>query len=93
MLTPDGRSTEHRYASWSTSNRRADLPTDWPNIRKRVMLRDRYLCYVCGNAARDVDHIDDPHDHTDANLAAVCAPCHDNKTLAEAAEGRRRAYL
>ncbi|MFN3600519.1 MAG: HNH endonuclease [Dietzia sp.] len=66
-------------------------------LAARIMHRDDHLCQIvgptCAGDATAVDHIvpeaeggtDDPD-----NLQAVCQPCHDLKTRAEAQRGRQR---
>lgn len=66
-----------------------------------VMRRDRGLCHIrgprCTTSATEADHIlpvargGDPLDV--ANGQAVCHACHQVKTNAEAAEGRRLAAV
>lgn len=80
---------------WGTSDRRSRLPPDWKTRRARVWLRDHGRCQWptgdggrCLKVARDVDHIADPDDHTDANLRCLCGPHHTAKTQAEALAGR-----
>lgn len=63
----------------------------WVKLRKAILSRDSYLCQAClakgrPTPATHCDHIvskakggtDDP-----ANLQALCAPCHNDKTIAE----------
>jgi len=38
---------------------------------------------ICGKPANQVDHIRDPHDHSDANLQALCETHHRRKSSAE----------
>ncbi|MBA1446770.1 MAG: HNH endonuclease [Chromatiales bacterium] len=65
--------------------------TVWDKLRKRILLRDDYLCQVCQRARRlspatAVDHIrakalggsDDP-----LNLQSICGLCHSAKTARE----------
>jgi 5-methylcytosine-specific restriction endonuclease McrA len=51
----------------------------WPRVRRAILLRDRYRCWVCGGRAGEVDHVVpvsaggarlDPR-----NLRAVCKRC------------------
>ncbi len=71
----------------SQGRRTQPLPPDWPRVRRRILRRDDYRCYLCGNPATDVDHkvpaclggTDD-----DSNLAAICRVCHRRKTAQEA---------
>ena len=68
----------------------------WDRLRKQIMTRDCGLCQPClargvVASADAVDHkvpkaeggTDDPE-----NLQAICRPCHDAKTQAEAGRGR-----
>lgn len=73
------------YASWEWVHR----------IRPRILKRDDWICYVCGQPGADqVDHITpraEGGSDEDWNLAAIHGtPCHRDKTLAEAARGRAR---
>jgi hypothetical protein len=38
----------------------------------------------------EVDHIGDPHDHSDENLEVLCSWHHKRKTAGESARARRR---
>lgn len=68
--------------NWQGSNRAATLPPNWQAIRKAVLRRDRGVCQlrigagICGAPANQVDHIDDPTDHSIYNLRALCEPHH-----------------
>lgn len=87
---------------WETngsSKRRLELPPNWyTEIRPRILKRDGYVCQqrrsdrpgICGQPANQVDHINDPHDHSDDNLQSLCAWHHRKKTEGESAEARRR---
>lgn len=81
--------------AWSSSNRRAGLPSNWATIRRRILRRDGHRCQwpltfggICGADAHEVDHRADPALHTDANLWALCPPHHGHKTQLEAAAAR-----
>lgn len=81
---------------WHDSDRRTELPPDWPIIRARIWARDGGRCQwptdtgTCGWPGRDVDHRHDPHDHRDTNLWVLCGWHHDRKTAAEGNASRRR---
>lgn len=58
---------------WASSNRRAELPPDWASTKRRIKKRDGHRCVKCGSTQQlEVDHINDPHDHHDANLQTLC---------------------
>lgn len=75
----------------------------WRRLRDQVLKRDGYLCQ-CEDCKRrpvpllasEVDHIDNARDaegrlnDDPANLMAMNSDCHQKKTQAEAAQGRRR---
>lgn len=66
----------------------------WRRIRDRILLRDQYTCRACGHVTKDleVDHIINVAEggsDDDSNLQALCVPCHQEKTAAESARGRR----
>jgi len=72
-------------------------PRGWTTTTKRILQRDGRQCYrrgpQCIGAATQVDHVI-PHSqggsHDDSNLAAICKPCHDEKTKVEATAGKKR---
>lgn len=73
----------------------------WERTRKRILARDKGLCQPCLQAGRvaiayAVDHIvsraEGGGEH-DTNLQAICRPCHQAKTQAEAARARGRGGL
>lgn len=73
---------------WAGSQRRTELPPDWPAIRARILDRDAHRCRgidgrPCGQPATDVDHIGDRHDHSPSNLQALCRDCHGRKSARE----------
>lgn len=78
--------------AWPGSTRRARLPPNWPQIRRAVLERDRYVCHVCGRAGADeVDHVQSGDDHRPSNLAAIHAvPCHRRKSSSEGNASRWR---
>ena len=74
------------------------LPRNWWKIRAAVLDACGHQCQRevagrrCKARAVEVDHINDPNDHSLANLQGLCEDHHRKKTQAQAAEGRRR-YL
>lgn len=86
--------------AWSTSDRRARLPADWPHLRQATKARARGICeWVdqdgrCTEQGTDCDHVVQGDDHSLANLQWLCGPHHDEKTRNEnAARNRQTAAL
>lgn len=90
--------------AWSTSNRKAQLPDDWPQICKFILKRDRNRCQhirfdterKCLQYANQVDHRDQSRswDHSPSNLQSLCEYHHRVKSSSEggtAASARRQA--
>lgn len=77
-----------------TSARTTPLPNRWGAIRLGILRRDGFVCTWihlgarCQAAATDVDHIDDPNDHSPENLRSLCGPHHRARS---AAQGGRAA--
>jgi 5-methylcytosine-specific restriction protein A len=78
--------------AWSKEPRQSrGYGAAWDKLRKQVMLRDCGLCQTCRKQgrvtiAKAVDHvISKAKGGTDdlANLAAICNPCHNAKTITE----------
>lgn len=68
----------------------------WRRKRALILVRDEYTCQACGTVTLDleVDHIINvAQGGTDdeANLQALCVPCHKLKTAEESARGAGRA--
>lgn len=72
----------------------------WRRKRARVLERDAYLCQPCMAQGRltlaaQVDHITPQAEggtDEESNLQAICEPCHQAKTKAEAARGVGRKF-
>jgi 5-methylcytosine-specific restriction protein A len=81
---------------WQGSTRKAELPPDWAAIRARILARDGRQCTErdegvrCVQAATDVDHIGDKHDHRDENLRALCDWHHKKRSSAQGNAARVR---
>lgn len=68
----------------------------WDRLRKRILARDRYLCQPCLRKGRvrqatAVDHVHPKANggtDDEANLQAICDPCHDEKSATD--RGQRR---
>ena len=59
--------------------------SDWKEIRKRILKRDKRLCQLCGNKAQCMHHIsyDEPVilGERDEDLISLCNPCHEGIEL------------
>ncbi len=60
----------------------------WRRKRERVLLRDGYICQVCGRVTRqlEMDHIvpmSQGGSEDEDNLRAICVACHRIKTAKE----------
>ncbi|WP_441005289.1 HNH endonuclease [Xanthomonas sp. WHRI 1810A] len=67
----------------------------WRRKRAAILIRDEYTCQACSTVTLDleVDHIINvAQGGTDdeANLQALCVPCHKAKTAEESARGAGR---
>ena len=73
---------------WVGSNRKAELPRNWPQIVARILTRDFHRCQWirvdtdqrCLAHANQVDHIIPGGPDTDDNLQALCAYHHGKKS-------------
>lgn len=81
---------------WESSDRKAELPSDWTTRRVRVLRRDGYRCQavdsvgvMCGAHANQVDHIKPGPDHSLENLQALCRWHHARKSAGEGVAARR----
>lgn len=77
--TNHGRCSRHQKP-WSGVTRRYNLPKDWKQRRKLVLIKDRRTCYACGGVATEVDHLINGDDHSMNNLASICRQCHQVKS-------------
>lgn len=82
-------------AAWASSNRRAELPSNWGTIVKRIKRRDGHRCTWVERGQRclrtshlEVDHHGDKHDHRDHNLRTLCSVHHLEHTQTQAATAR-----
>ena len=85
--------------AWSQQSRHErGYGTQWQKLRKLIIARDCALCQPCKRKGRAtpfaaVDHIKPKaQGGTDdaANLQAICAACHLEKSLAESAQAQGR---
>ncbi len=81
--------------AWATSNRRAELPADWPKRRQACLDTAGGRCEQilpsgarCPRPATDADHKSDPNNHDD--LQALCRKHHNDKTSKEAHAARAK---
>lgn len=85
---------------WSSSNRRNELPGDWPTRRLARFELDYWTCVDCGlsdptGRLLECDHIGRPDDHRLDMLRTRCADiskggngCHRKRTTTQAAQAR-----
>lgn len=66
------------------------VTADWKAKRQRILLRDSYVCRMCGVVAAGqgahVDHViplEEFGTDDDANLQTLCSSCHGRKTRGE----------
>lgn len=64
---------------WKT-DRAKRLPKDWAARRRWTFLTKGRWCYLCGEAATEVDHVVAGDNHDVSNLAPICGPCHRSKS-------------
>ena len=103
VATERGRCSEHQLAKpmHININRRENLPKNWRSLRRFVLNRDKFICYICGEYGADgVDHVIPGDDHSTENLKAIHdqnknserVSCHKVKTSKEGnavLEGRK----
>lgn len=75
---------------WASSNRKARLPANWPQLRRQCFAIYGRACYLCGGYATDVDHVVPGDNHTSENLRPICPPCHKRKSSAEGGRAYQR---
>jgi 5-methylcytosine-specific restriction endonuclease McrA len=88
-------------SQWQGSNRRSELPTNWPSIRQSILARDGYQCtwwidttsQRCIERATDVDHIIPGGSHEPANLRSLCGWHHSRKSSQEGNAARTRLTM
>lgn len=81
---------------WVTSNRRDELPDNWPALRQAVKRRADGRCEYrfpnggrCREPGTDCDHVGDREDHSPGNLQWLCSRHHQMKTQSQSADARR----
>jgi 5-methylcytosine-specific restriction endonuclease McrA len=75
---------------WQGSDRKARLPSNWRQIRARVLARDP-VCKICDvRPSTHCDHIEAKTDaHAEDRLQGVCATCHAQKSSREGNDAQR----
>lgn len=80
---PRRRQPTRTRVNWQGSSRKQRLPKDWPQRRATCLRRYNNSCAWCGNKATHADHKIPGDDHSQANLQALCAECHNIKSSSE----------
>lgn len=95
-----GKCADHQPEPWASnkgkSRHERGYGSLWDKVRKRVLLRDSYLCVPCRKQGRltqasQVDHIINKAQcggDEMSNLQSICYNCHKSKTLKESKNGR-----
>lgn len=77
----------------SSTWRSEPMPPGWALTRLRILIRDNYVCYICGKPGADeVDHVIPAvrgGSEDDENLAAAHGACHHRKTGSQSRGGTR----
>ncbi len=53
-------------------------------LRQAILVRDNFICQICGNLADQIDHIVPwriSHDNNPSNLRAICQKCNMGRRL------------
>ena len=75
---------------------------EWAKTRETILMRDKYLCVICGNPAEEVHHIKhlSPANIGDvsvtmnpSNLQSLCRDCHFEQHRGEHAQGRKASEV
>ena len=89
--------SENESGNWANSNRRDRLPSDWKQLREKVISRAAHRCETkmkdgtrCTDKGTDVDHIVAGDDHSLTNLQLLCKWHHGKKSSREGNEARPR---
>jgi hypothetical protein len=77
--------------TWNTSNRRQQLPANWPALRRETLQDACGICEWtgCSNPANQVDHVRRGNDHSRKNRQALCETHHLRKSSHEGHARRR----
>ncbi len=89
--------SEGDSSKWAKSDRRSRLPSDWQQLRAKVISRAGGRCEAkmknttrCTDAGTDVDHITAGDDHSLTNLQLLCKWHHGKKSSYEGNQARPR---
>lgn len=75
---------------------------EWKQLRKYILMRDRYICVKCGQPAEEVHHVVHltPDNITDMsvsmspdNLLSLCKDCHFKEHVGERIEARNAGNI
>jgi 5-methylcytosine-specific restriction protein A len=85
--------------SWSGSDRRSRLPSNWTQLRAQTKARANGQCQAllndgrrCPDQGTDCDHIVPGDNHELSNLQWLCKWHHGKKSSAEGNKGQRRRF-
>ena len=94
LAVKGGRCGQHQREAWAGRRGFEGYGPDYQRMRRQV-LREEPMCRICGvRPAVSVDHIipvAQGGTHARGNLRGLCRKCHDARSKAQSAEGRRRA--
>ena len=74
---------------------------EWEKVRRFVLMRDRYVCRICGRPAQEVHHKIHlaPENIWDTkvtlnpdNLVSLCKDCHFAQHIEDKEAGKRKAH-
>ncbi|WP_420834280.1 HNH endonuclease [Streptomyces yunnanensis] len=89
--TREGRCPGHQREPFRGSAWRTQRPAGWTSTRRKVLIRDRGVCDLCGGTgATEVDHLVPlarGGSHDMSNLRSLHKECHRNKTQKESRHG------
>lgn len=85
--------------AWDTSNRRAELPANWQQLRAQAKQRAHGICEHitdgarCTRQGRELHHTGDKHDHSLDMLEWICTECHKRETWQQARAAQTAKYV
>lgn len=70
------------HPSWVNGSSFIRYPKEFYRIRKKILIRDNYICQECFNIGRDIHHIDyNKKNNKSSNLITLCSCCHAKTTV------------